>query len=192
MRNRMITLILAAAMLALPALAQTSQFPPPSPIEKELAARASSVDEVTLDKNMLAFAAKFMTAKHGDDPALQNLVSDLDGIYVRSYKFDKDGQVSADEVEQLRKYFETSEWSPLVKERDLKTGKTSDVMMKLVNGQSRGLLVLDVEPREVSIVLILGPINIDDMGKLKSLSGLGALGNVEKNTKGKIKKGGDQ
>ena len=61
MRKRMMTFIVAAALAGLgsgSALAQTSQLPAPSPIEKELAARASDVTEVTLGKNMLDFAAK--------------------------------------------------------------------------------------------------------------------------------------
>jgi hypothetical protein len=60
MRNRIITFVFAAAALAASAFAQTAQLPAPSPIEKELAARASHVTEVTLDKNTLAFASRVM------------------------------------------------------------------------------------------------------------------------------------
>jgi hypothetical protein len=192
MRTRIIALVFCAAALTLPALAQTAQLPAPSPIEKELAARASDFTEVTLDKNMLAFAAKFMTGKNGDDAGLQHLIERLDGIYVRTYEFDKEKEFSAEQVDQLRKYFETSEWSPLVKERDIKTGESTDVMVKLVNGETHGMFILTVEPKELTIVMILGPIHMDDLGKLKGLSGLGSLGDVEKNTKDKYKKAGDQ
>ena len=192
MQNRIVSLVICAALLALPVLAQSAQLPAPSPIEKELVARASDVTEVTLDKNMLAFAAKFMTGKNGDDASLQHLVEGLDGIYVRTYEFDKEGEFSAEQVEQLRKHFETSEWSSLVKERDIKTGETTDVMVKLVNGQTHGMFILTVEPKELTIVMILGSIHMEDLGKLKGLSGLGSLGEVEKNTKGKNKKDGDQ
>ena len=43
-------------------------------------------------------------------------------------------------------------------------------------------------------MLILGPIRMDQLGKLKGLGGLGALGNVGKNANGKEKdkKGGGQ
>ena len=190
MRNRIIAFALrlfVAAALAVPALAQTDQLPAPPPIEKELAARASDVTEVTLGKNMLAFAAKFMNGKDKDDAATKQLIEGLDGIYVRSYEFDKEGQYSTDEVEQLRKYFETSEWSPIVRERERKTGETTDVMVKLVNGETRGMFILEVEPKELTIVLILGPIRMDDLGKLKGLAGLGALGDVAKNADGKDK-----
>ena len=83
MRNRIITFI-AAAVLAVPilartAMAQTEQLPPPSPIEKDLAARASDVTEVTLGKNMLAFAAKIMNGKDDDDVATRKLIEGLEG-----------------------------------------------------------------------------------------------------------------
>jgi len=195
MRNRVMSLILGAALMGATALAQTSPLPLPPPVEKELAARASNVTEVTLGKNMLAFAAKFMDGKDKDDAATRQLIDGLDGIYVRSYEFDKEGEYSAEQVEQLRKYFETSDWSPMVRERERKTGETTDVMVKLVNGETHGMFILTVEPKELTIVLILGPIRMDQLGALKGLGGLGSLGDVAKNAdgknKGKDKKGGN-
>ena len=38
--------------------------------------------------------------------------------------------------------------------------------MKLVNNQMQGLFVLDAEPKELSLVLILGPIDMEKLGKL--------------------------
>ncbi len=184
--------VLAAFALAAPLLAQTSPLPLPPPVEKELAARASSVTEVTLGKNMLGFAAKFMNGKDKDEAATRQLIEGLDGIYVREYEFDKPGQYSMEEIDQLRKYFETSEWSPIVRERERKSGETTDVMVKLVNGETHGMFILEVEPKELTIVLILGPIRMDDLGKLKGLGGLGALGDIEKQAQGKDKKGGNQ
>ena len=200
MKNRIIAFIFAVAALAVPVLAQTEQLPLPPAVEKELAAHATNVTEVTLCKNMLAFAAKFMNGKDKDEAATRNLIEGLDGIYVRSYEFDKEGQYSMDEIEQLRKYFETSEWSPMVRERERKTGEITDVMVKLVNGETRGMFILSAEPKELTIVLILGPIRMDDLGKLKGIGGLSALGDVEKSTQVKVKikdkdkdkKGGDQ
>jgi hypothetical protein len=202
MRNRIITFIFAAAALTAPTLAQTSQLPAPSPIEKELATRASDVTEVTLGKNMLAFAAKVLNGKNEDDAEAKHLIEGLDGIYVREYDFDKDGQYSVEDIDQLRKYFETSEWTSMVHEHNKKTGETSDIMVKLVNGESHGIFILDAEPKELSIVLILGPIHMDDLGKLKVIGGLSALGEVAKEPgvkdkekskeKDKVKKGDDQ
>ena len=191
MKNRIGITVLAAAALIAPALAQPSPSPSPlplpAPVEKELAARASDVTEVTLDKNMLGFASKFMNRNDKDEAAAQQLIEGLDAIYVRSYEFDKDGQYSMDDVEKLRQAFETSEWSPIVRTREHNGAEITDVLMKQVNGESRGMFVLTAEPRELTIVLILGPIRMDQLGELRGLSGLGTLGEIDKSEKHKDK-----
>src|ERR1700732_623638 len=143
-------LVLGAAALA---AAQDSPLPLPPAVEKELAARASNVTEVTLGKNMLSFASKFMNGKDKDEAATRRLIEGLEGIYVREYEFDKEGQYSMEEIEKLRQYFETTEWSPIVHERERKTGETTDVMVKLVNGENHGMFILEVQPKELTIVL---------------------------------------
>jgi hypothetical protein len=201
MKNWIAALFLVMVGLVVPAVAQNSQLPLPSPVEKELAAKASNVTEVTLGKNMLAFAAKFMNGKGEDDAATRRLIEGLDGIYVRDYEFDKEGQYSMDDIQKLRSYFETSDWSPIVRERDKKSGESTDVMMKIVNGETHGMFILDVEPKELSIVLILGPVKMEDLGKLGGIGGLSVLGDIEKEsnkdkakdkTKDKTKKDGDE
>jgi hypothetical protein len=180
-------LVLGGTGLTVKAAAQTEQLPAPPPIEKELAARASDVTEVTLGKNMLGFAAKVMNGKDNDSQATKHLIEGLDGIYVREYEFEKEGQFTQDEVEQLRKYFETSEWSPMVHERDRKNNESTDVMVKLVNGESHGMFILDVEPKELTIVLILGPMRMEDLAKLNGVVGLGDVGNLgQANNKEKL------
>lgn len=171
-------LLIAGAIMGAAQTPQPSPLPLPPAVEKELAARASDVTEVTLGKDMLAFASKFMNGKDPDDAAARKLIEGLQGIYVREYEFDKEGEYSMEEIQKLRAYFETSEWTPIVRERQRKTGETTDVLVKMVNGESQGIFVFEVEPRELTIVLILGPIRMEDLGKLRGLSGLGALGNL--------------
>ena len=196
MRKRLLQLSALVLGAAAVAAAQDSPMLLPPAVEKELAARASDVTEVTLGKNMLGFAAKFMSGKDEDEAATRRLIEGLQGIYVREYEFDKEGEYSMEEIEQVRRTFETSEWSPIVRERERKGRETTDVMMKMVNGESHGIFVLEADPKELTIVLILGPIHMEDLGKLKGLSGLGALGDLQKDTKvkdkEKDKKGGGE
>ena len=195
MKNRVAVWILCLAALGIATGAAMAQsgLPLPSPIEKELAARASNVTEVTLGKNMLSFAAKFMDGKDKDEEATRHLIEGLDGIYVREYEFDKEGQYSAVDVEKLRSYFEAGgEWSSIVRERDKRSGESTDVMMKMVNGQPHGLFVLDAEPKELSIVLILGPVKMEDLSKLSGIGGLGVLGDIESDSNGNSNKNKDK
>lgn len=181
MKSRKFLIALGAMAFLCPAWAQQpapqpSPLPLPSPVEKELAARASKVTEVTLDKNMLGYAGTVMNGQDRDQSTAKQLIGGLDGIYVRHYEFDKDGQYSMDDVEKLRQVFETPEWTPIVRSRE--EGRTSEVLVKQVNGEARGMFVLTTEPRELSIVLILGPIHMDQLGMLRRFGGLGALGNI--------------
>jgi hypothetical protein len=184
-------LLLSAATVAGMAQATTAPaqegLPLPPAVEKELAAKASDVTEVTLGKNMLEFAAKFMKDKDADEAQAHKLIQGLKGIYVREYEFDKEGEYSLDQLQQLRAYFETSEWSPIVRERERKTGETTDVLVKTVNGETQGMFILSAEPKELTIVLILGPIRMEDLGELRGLGGLGALGDLGTGTKMKVK-----
>jgi len=166
--------IVAGAMMSGASALGQDALPAPSPIEKTLAERATHVTEVTLDKNMLAFASKFMDAdkddggkEDRDDKAVKEMIRNLRGVYVREYEFDKEHAYTAEELEGLRKAFQTSDWSPMVHERTKGVAEGTDVFVKLVNGQMQGLFVLDAEARELTLVLILGPIDID------KISGLG-------------------
>jgi hypothetical protein len=190
----MMATALAGSALAQSPAAAPSPLPLQPEVEKELAAKASNVTEVTLGKNMLGFAAKFMDKKDPNDVAAQQLIENLDGIYVRDYEFEKEGEYSAEDVDKLRQSFETSEWTSIVREREKKSGESTDVMMKMVNGQSQGMFVLSAEPKELTVVLILGPIRMDQLSALSGLGGLGALADVAKEAKkdGTAQKGGAQ
>jgi Domain of unknown function (DUF4252) len=191
MKNRTIAFILgvaalAVAALAAPAYAQApaaSPIPLPPQLEKELAAKAANVTEVTLNKDMLGFASKFMNGKDKDEAAANQLIQGLDGIYVRDYEFDKEGEYSMDDVEKVRQAVATPEWTSMVHSRENKGTEITDVMVKTVNGETKGMFILSAEPKELAIVLILGNIRMDQLGQLGALGGLGALGNVEKNVK---------
>jgi hypothetical protein len=210
MKKRMIAFVLGLAAMAIPALALPTQADmafgqaPASPLllppqlEKDLAAKAANVTEVTLNKDMLGFAAKFMNGKNKDEANVNQLIQGLDGIYVRDYEFDKEGAYSMDDIDKLRQVFATPEWMPIVHDRERKGAEVNDVLVKMVNGETKGMFILSAEPKELSIVLILGNIRMDQLGMLKGIGGLGALGGIEKSTKEKDKdkakdnKGGSQ
>ena len=166
------TNVLALGLMVAGSVAVYAQdeFPPPSPIEKTLAARATHVTEVTLDKAMLSFAAKFM--KDDNDADTRQMIQNLKGVYVREYDFDKEHSYTAEELDGLRTYFKTTDWSPMVRERTKGIAEGTDVYVKLVNGQMQGLFVLDAEPKELSLVLILGPLDVDKISKLGGTFGI--------------------
>lgn len=154
-----------ATLAASGAVAQDKQPKFPVAIEKKLAARATNVDEVTLDKRMLGFAGQFLSSKPKDAQAKQ-LIQKLNGVYVREYEFDKPDQYSEADLEAIRKQFGGPEWSPMVREHSLKGKGDTDVYVKLLNGEVQGMFVLDAEPKELDVVYISGPIRPQDLNAL--------------------------
>lgn len=161
-----------AALLAGTGMVGQAQTAPPFPvtITQQLAARASDYTEVTLDRNMLQFAKHFMDKE--DDAEGKRIIEKLNGVYVRTYDFDKPGQYSPEELEAIRRQVLTSEWSPLVKSRSKNGSDDSDIYMKLVNGQVQGMFILDAEPRELDLVYIDGPIRPEDLADISGNFGI--------------------
>jgi hypothetical protein len=139
-------------------------------LEKQLAERASNYTEVTLDRKMLDFASHFMNDK--DDAEGKRIVSKLNGVYVRSYEFEKPGQYTPADLEAVRKQFDTPEWSTLVKTRSKDATDDADIYMKVVNGEVQGMFILSSEPKELDFVFISGPIRPEDLQDLSGNFGI--------------------
>lgn len=159
-----------AALLAGAGMPVHAQAPFPVTIAQQLASRASNYTEVTLDRKMLEFAKHFMNKE--DDAEGKRIIEKLNGVYVRTYEFDKPGQYTPEELEAIRHQVLTSEWSPMVKSRSKNGADDSDIYMKLVNGEVRGMFILDAEPRELNFVYIDGPIRPEDLGDISGTFGI--------------------
>jgi hypothetical protein len=156
---------------AVPAAAQSSDEPPfPVTIEKELATRASNYTEVTLDRKMLDFASRFMDKE--DDAEGKRIIAKLNGIYVRTYEFDKPGQYTPDDLASIRRQFQTADWNPIVKQRSKDGSDDSDIYLKVVNGDIQGMFILNSEPKELNFVFISGPIHPEDLDSINGNFGI--------------------
>lgn len=171
MKKNPMGIIFAFVMLpALGALAQTTEPPFPVTLEKQLAARATNYTEVTLDRKMLGFASHFMDKE--DDAEGKRIVAKLNGVYVRTYEFDKPGQYTAADLEAIRRQFQTPEWTSLVKTRSKDGEDDSDIYIKMAGTEAQGMFILNAEPTELNFVFLSGPINPDDLSDLDGNFGI--------------------
>jgi hypothetical protein len=157
------SLALAAAML--PAWAQEIKLP----VNLEaLAGKAEETVSVTMDKSMLQLASRFLHDKDDDAADVGKLVAGLDAIYVRSFQFSQEGEYSMADVEAVRSQLQSPAWGRLVGVRS-KHGDNVDVYFKDGgNGHLGGIVVIAAEPKELTIVNIVGTL---DPEKLVDLGG---------------------
>lgn|SRR5277367_2485047 len=161
MKKILFPILLLAAAIA----ARAQDFKIPPDVEK-LSAKAKETVEVTMDGPMLHWASKFLSAEDPEEAKCAKLVANLRGIYVRSFEFDKDGAYTAEEVDQLRAQVRQPGWTKIVGVRSKRDGENVDVFFKLENDKMAGIVVIDAEPRELTFVSIVGPIDVDQLADL--------------------------
>jgi len=138
-----------------------------------LAEKADEAVSVTMDKSMLTLASKFI--KHDDDRDLHQILTGLDSIYVRSLEFHNDGEYSIADVDAVRKQLHGPAWGRLVGVRS-KRGENVDVFFKDGgNGKLGGIVVIAAEPRELTIVHIVGTIDPEKIADLGGEFGIPRL-----------------
>jgi hypothetical protein len=152
-----------------------------------LAERASESVDVTLDSSMLQLASGFLSKEDPDEAQVKKLVGKLKSIYVRSFEFDKVGQYSIGDVDAIRAQLKSPSWSRVVGVKSLK-GENSEVYLQKNGDQIGGLVVIDAEPRELTIVHIDGPIDPEELSRLGGHMGIPKMSKELGKGKKKLKK----
>jgi hypothetical protein len=156
-------IIMWAAVL-LPLAAQEIKLP--ASLEK-LAAKAEESVDVTLSGSMLRLAARFISDKDADAANIRKLIAGLDGIYVRSFTFKREGEYDMADVDALRAQVQAPAWSRIVGVTSKRTGEDVDVFFKIGGGDKLGgIVIIAAEPRELTIVNIAGTIDPDQLLEL--------------------------
>lgn len=149
-----LTWILFAA--ALPALAQPPAFDFKS-LDK-LGANAKESTAINLEGDALKAAAGLLGDK------LRNLT----GVYVHNYEFAQRGQYNAQDLEPVRAYLRTLNWTKIIDSKEV--DETSEIYLKpLPDGKVAGLAVVVAEPKEVTVVFVSGEIDLADLKNFRNL-----------------------
>jgi hypothetical protein len=163
---------LGSMVLLLPLAAQELKLP--ASFDK-LAEKASEVVDVTMDSSMLQLASRFLSDKDPDEARVKKLVSGLKGLYVKSFEFDRRGEYEDSDVESVRIQLRAPGWSRVVGVRSKKDGENVELFLKTDQGQISGLAILATEPRELTIVNIVGSINPEQIRDLAGHFGVPSI-----------------
>lgn len=132
-----------------------------------LAERADEVIDVTLDAQMLKIASRFLSGGDREERAVREMVQKLEGIYVKSYSFKGENAYDRALVDRVRGQLGSS-WKRIVTVKS-KTRENVEVYTDMRGEDVRGLVVISAEPRELTIVNIVGPIDLDKIAELRGL-----------------------
>lgn len=167
-------IVVLSSILLLSANAVQAQDVRIPPNIERLAERAVQKVNVTVDEPLLKLAAGFLSKDNPEQNAVKSLISGLKGIYVRSYEFANVGEYSPADVESVRKQLKTPGWSEMVNVRT-RDGEDVDVYFRLDNQKISGLVVIAAQPRMLTIVNIVGPIDLQQLASLGGQFGIPKL-----------------
>lgn len=173
--RKWMTVALAGALFTLPGRAQSPGF---EFDWSKLAPKAVEHVEVSLDSNMLRLAGQFL--RKGGDPdqnAVKDLLQNLRGVYVRSFRFANEGEYSLTDVDKFRSQFNGGGWNKIVDVRSTRPGgENTGVYLKSNGEEIQGIVVIAAEKKELTVVNILGNIRPDQIQQLGGKFGIPEIG----------------
>ncbi len=150
-----------------------------------LAEKASESVNVTLDSRLLGLGCRFLDASDPEQADAKKVCTGLSGIFVRSFTFDEDFAYPKGDVEAVRRQLSAPGWSRIVEARSRKDQTDVDVFVLIEGDRAQGLAIIASEPRQFTIVNIVGSI---DLAQLHSLEGKFGVPELEIETKPPPKK----
>lgn len=133
----------------------------------QLSGKASEMVEVNVDGKLLDLAKRvLMKVDDADAKKVGEAIKGLEGIYVRVFNFDTDGQYSMADVDAIRAQLQSPGWEKLANVRSKKDNQKIDVYTMFSGNDISGIAVVLSENRSVALVNVIGPIDIDTLVEL--------------------------
>ena len=175
------SLIVLSLLIAMPLLAQAQDPRIQMSSLDHLAGKANQTVDVNIDERLMKAAAGLLSNKDEDEREVKKLVEGLKGIYVKSFEFDTAGQYTAADIEAIRTQLRGPGWSRLVNVISKKDGNVEVYL--LFNGDKvGGLTVVHTDEKELTVVNIVGPVDLDKLAQLEGQFGVPEMG-IEKSKK---------
>jgi len=140
-----------------------------------LAGRASETVDVKLDEHLMQTTAKFFSGKDTDDAEIRDLLKNLKGIYVKSFEFEKENEYTPADLDSVVSQLRGGGWNKIVGITSKKDGENVDVYLLTLAGEIAGLAVVSTEPKELTVINIVGPVDLQKLSQLEGSFGVPVL-----------------
>ena len=134
---------------------------------ERLAPKAAEAVSIEIDGFLIKFAGSILSDKDADERAVKEIVTGLKGIYVKSYEFKAEGAFTEADVAGVREQLRSPGWSRVidVKSRGLDVGD-AELYVAEAGGRIEGVALFVVGPKEVTVINIVGSVDLDKLKRL--------------------------
>jgi hypothetical protein len=171
------TLLAGAAALLLPLLACSQGPQLKLPSLPDFKQPATETVDITLGAAGLHFAAALMDDDDSDSAGVKRTLEGLKSVQIRSFEFESDYACSQANLGPLRSQLSQPGWSRVVQthERD---EENVDMYVALEDQVVKGLAIITCQPRELTIVNVVGTIHLDQVARLRRTFAPGTTGTM--------------
>jgi|GEM_PF-210383 len=140
---------------------------------EKLTAKAAEVNDVTLDGAMLGLASKILDMSgDGDARDVKEAIKGVKGIYIKNFEFDEPDQYDQADVQAIRAQLARPGWSKIVSSVSKRRKEHSEIYILKEGDKIAGLAILVAEARELTVVNIVGFVDIDKLAVLGGKFGI--------------------
>ena len=136
---------------------------------KAIGDKARDVIEVNVDGNILQLAKRVLVKikdKDGNAKKIGEAIKDLEGIYVRVFRFDNVNEYNMADVDSIRSQLQKPGWEKLANVRSKKNNQKIDVYTMFSGDVMSGVAVVISEDKSIALVNVVGPIDIELLAEL--------------------------
>lgn len=140
---------------------------------ERLAPKAAETVNIEIDGFLINITKSILSDDDPDEKNVKEIIDGLKGVYVKSYEFKTEGEFTEADLSAVREQLRAPGWRRVV---DLKARGVDfddeEIYVAMAGERVEGLVLLDVEPKELTIINIVGSIDVEKLKKLEGNLGI--------------------
>lgn len=134
---------------------------------ERLGPKAAEAVNIDIDGFLIKFAGSLLSEDDADERAVKEFVAGLTGVYVRDFEFKSEGQFMESDVAAVREQLRAPGWRRIV---DVKSRgfdfDDAELYVAGAGGRVEGLALVVINPKRVTVINLVGAVDLDKLKKL--------------------------
>ncbi len=130
-----------------------------------------------LDQASLQLASSFLSNDKKDEAAARKISSDLKGIFVRVFEFERAGVYTEADLKPIRDQLKSPQWKRIL---TVQEKEEVGIWTYSERDKSAGIAILIAGSNELTVVNLVGPIRPDDLSNISGQFGIPEIKNLKK------------
>jgi hypothetical protein len=139
---------------------------------ERLAAKATETVNIDVDGILIKWVSAILNDKDPDERTAKEIIAGLRGVYVRSYDFGKAGEYADSDIAPIREQLRPPAWTRVIDVKSRDEDDNAEVYVATEAGRVQGMTLLVAESKEVTVINIVGDIDLEKLKKLEGKLGI--------------------